>query len=110
MANLFKTAIESVFESNWLPSVDGGVAVVNGDNTAMGIVDYNTDVEVGNGIDAKKSGQVRVLSDDVGTVDIDGIITVDGVRVFVTAVNPDAANAIVTIQFSQSQPVPEEML
>jgi len=109
MAFTFKTPIETIFTSTWLPSVGGGVAVVNGSNTTQGIVKYDSAITMGSELDVVMSGTVRVIADNIGTVDEDGVITVDGKRVFVTGVQLDAAGAITVITFTESRPIPEEM-
>ena len=110
MSNLFKTAIEAAFTATWLTSVDGGVAVVNGDNTAQGIVSYDTANQIGAQLSSDVTGNVAVLIDDIGDVEIDSQVTVDGTRVFVTNTTEDAAGAILRISFRESRPVPECML
>ena len=110
MATLFKTAIEAVFDAAWLTSVNGGVTVVNGSNSAKGIVSYDVDVTMGRELNAPRTGTVKCKTDDIGTVDTDGVITVDGARVFVTRTSVDPAGALTAIEFSETQPVPEEML
>ena len=111
MANMFKSLIEDKFNAVWLPSVDGGVAVVNGSNSTQGIVFYDTGVNLENRqISEAANGSVKVIADNIGTVTADGSITVAETRVFVTATSLDASGAIMKIEFSKSQPVPEEML
>jgi len=109
MAFAFKTVITAKF-AVWLAAVGGGVTVINGDDSTDGIVSYNVDVELGESLSAPKTGTVRVLADNIGTVAEDGTVSVDGTRVFVQRVGTDAAGAVTTIEFSDSQPVPDDML
>jgi hypothetical protein len=108
MSNIFKTAIEGTF-ATWLASVGGGVDVVNGSESAKGIVKYDTAVDMGESLTRVRTGRVHVLTDDIGVIDVDGTVKVDGKRVFVTAVNIDAAGAKTIINFSESNPVTSVM-
>ena len=110
MVVLFKTAIANAFASVWLPMVDGGVAVVNGTNTAQGVRDPNVLAQMDMGYKEDVTGVVVCLVDSIGTIDIDGEISVGGSRVFVTGVDKDAANATVSISYTESQPIPEELM
>ena len=109
MVVLFKTAIANAFTNVWLPMVAGGVAVINGANTAQGIRDPNTLISMGMGVEESRDGLVVVLADSIGVVDVDGEISVGGKRVWVSSVDSDAANATVAISYSESQPVPESL-
>jgi hypothetical protein len=108
MSNLFKTAIEAVFDAAWLTSVNDGVTVVNGSNSASGIVQYMNDIEVDSmRLSEGRTGFVKVKADDIGTITADAEVTVAGKRIFVTKVETDPSGALTRIDFHESQPVPE---
>ena len=56
------------------------------------------------------AGFVRVLADEIGTVEEDGELSVAGVRVFVSGVHTDSAGAITHISYTKTRPVSGELL
>lgn len=111
MSTLFKDAIEAVFDQAWIVSVDDGVTVINGDNSTTGIVVYDEETELDSQrLNENRTGYVKVKFDEIGDVEPDNEVTVDGVRVFVTTTALDAAGALLRIDFTSSQPISEELL
>ena len=111
MATLFKTAIEAVFDAAWLTSVDDGGTVTNGDNSASGIVVYDEAMEIDSQrLSEDRTGYVKCKFDDIGDIEPDAVVKVDGVRVWVTSTALDAAGALLRIDFMTSQPVTDELL
>jgi len=109
MSNIIKTAATAAFNNCWLPAVGGGVAVVNGDNSTQGIIDGESSVDQGIVFNVAAAMSVRVLADEIGTVEEDGELSVDGSRVFVSGVKTDAAGAITRISYTETRPVPSEL-
>lgn len=94
----------------WLEAIGGGVDVsFNGATAVKGIRVYGSAVTLGREHNAPQAGSVRLLTDEIGTLTEDGSLTVDGTRVFITAIRPDAAGAVTVIEYTASQPVPPEL-
>ena len=111
MATSFlKATIIAAFDNIWLPAVGGGVAVVNGSNTAQGVSNDSVEVENDLQFDAPVEGEVRVKQDAIGTLEADQTITVGGKRVYVSGLDVDKAGALVTISYTETrQPTPETL-
>ena len=110
MAVDLKAVSESAFTNIWLPAVNGGVTVVNGTTSTQGIQDTRRTAEMGLALNETPGGVVTVISDNIGTLEFAGEISVDGVRVWVSDINPDVAKGLTRIEYTESQPVPESML
>jgi hypothetical protein len=107
MTSILKTAAIKCFET-CLAASGGGVDVVNGSHETKGIRKVNSEVSFTREMDVPVSGHVRVLIDEIGDVQEDGEITVDGKRVFISSTDPDVAGAIMRIDYTESRSVPEE--
>ena len=109
MASILKTAALQCF-ATCLAASGGGVDVVNGEHTTKGIRKVNSEVNFSREMDVPVSGYVRVLIDEIGDVQEDGEITIDGKRVFISGIDPDVAGAIMRIDYTESRPVPQEFV
>jgi hypothetical protein len=111
MPNLFKPAITATFKNVWLPSIGGGVDVVNGEYTTKGIPrDQSGAVTMTREMQVDTGGLISVLMDEIGPLKQDQTITVDGKRVYISDLRPDAAKAILVIEYIETRPVPPEMM
>lgn len=105
-----KTVTVNAFNNIWLPASGGGVTVVNGSNSVQGIQDTTIAIEIGMTMRETPGGVVTVVYDDIGTLEADGALTIDGKRVWVADINPSAVKGLVRITYTDSQPIPESML
>lgn len=107
MSSPLKQTFVDAFTSTFLPLVGGGETVVNGDKTALGIVEYTTqsDFSDGNMLEDTVSGVCQVIADNIGTLSYARVVTIGTRSVFVTESTTDLAGAITTFRFTSTKPI-----
>lgn len=99
---LFKNLLATTF-------VDAAVTVTNGNNSAVGYVEYQTNAEMGDTLKEQTGGICHVLHDEIGVLSFASVVKIGTRTVFVTGQNIDALGVENTFTFSSTNPIAGEV-